>query len=119
MIIFYLLNGTHQVLAYEDDVNLFGDIRTIDRNAYILLNACTDFGLAVNKCKTKYMKVGRHCDLIANEHIRIGSNSYEKVKTLKYLGPLMTNQISIHEEIKHRPQAGNSSYYSILTLLSS
>ena len=35
------MNGTHQVLAYADDVNLIGDdIRTIERNADVLLNAC-------------------------------------------------------------------------------
>ena len=34
------MNGTHQVLAYADDVNLIGDddIRTIERNADVLLN---------------------------------------------------------------------------------
>jgi hypothetical protein len=31
------------------------------------------------------------------EHIAVGSNSYEKVKTFKYLGSLLTNQNSIHE----------------------
>ena len=44
-----------------------------------------DIGLAVNIGKTKYMVIGRHRGTIANEHIRIGSNSYEKVKTFKYL----------------------------------
>ena len=35
------MNGTHQILAYADDVNLIGDdIRTIERNADVLLNAC-------------------------------------------------------------------------------
>ena len=52
--------------------------------------------------KTKYMEIGRHRGMIANEHIRIGSNSYEKVKTLKYLGSLVTNQNSIYEEIKSK-----------------
>ena len=34
------MNGTHQVLAYVDDVNLIGhDIITIERNADVLLNA--------------------------------------------------------------------------------
>jgi hypothetical protein len=34
------MNGTHQVFAYADDVNLTGDhIRTIERNADVLLNA--------------------------------------------------------------------------------
>ena len=48
------MNGTHQVLAYMDDVNLIGDdILTIERNADVLLNACKDIGLAVNIEKTK------------------------------------------------------------------
>ena len=47
-------NGSHQVLACEDNVNLIGDdIRTIERNADVLLNACKDIGLAVNIGKTK------------------------------------------------------------------
>ena len=43
------MDGTHQVLAYADDVNLIGDdIRTIERNADVLLKACKDIGLVVN-----------------------------------------------------------------------
>ena len=56
--------------------------------------------------------------MIANEHIKIVSNSYEKVKTFKYLGSLLINQISIPEEIKCRLKARNSCY-SVQTLLSS
>ena len=42
------MNGTHQVLAYADDVNLIGDgISTIKRNADGLLNACKDIGLGI------------------------------------------------------------------------
>ena len=52
------MNGTHQVLAYADDVNLIGDdIRTIERNADVLLNAYKNIDLAVNTEKTKYMEV--------------------------------------------------------------
>ena len=54
------------------------------------------------------MEIGRHRGMIANAHIRIGSNSYEKVKSFKYLGSLLTNQNSIQEEIKCRLKAGNS-----------
>ena len=57
--------------------------------------------------------------MIANAHIKIGSNSYEKVKTCKYLASLVTNQNSIQGEIKCRHKAGNSCYYSVQTLLSS
>ena len=71
-----------------------------------------DIGLAVNTRKTKSMEIGRHRGMIANAHIKIGSNSYEKVKTFQYLGSLLTNQNSIQEEIKCRLKAGNSCYYS-------
>ena len=45
-----------------------------------------DIGLSMKTGKTKYMEIRRHRGMIVNEHIRIGSNSYEKVKTFKYLG---------------------------------
>ena len=85
----------------------------------MLLNACKDIGLAVNIGKTKYMKIGCHRGTIPNAHFEIGSNFYEKVKTFKYLGSLLTNQNSIQEEIKCRLKAGNSCYYSVQALLSS
>ena len=41
------MKGTHQVLAYVDDVNLINDVkRTIERKTDVLLNACEDIGLA-------------------------------------------------------------------------
>ena len=90
------------------DDNLIGDdIRTVEINADVLLNAYKDIGLAVNIGKTKYMEIGRHRGIIANAHIKIGSNSYGKVKTFKYLGSLLTNQNYIQEEIKCRLKARN------------
>ena len=87
------INGNHQLLAYADGVNLLGDdIRTIERNADVLLNACKDIGLAVHTGKTKYMEMGHNRGVIESEHIKIGSNSHQKVKTSKYLGSLLTNQ---------------------------
>ena len=66
-------------MTYAGDVNLIGDdIRTIERNADVLLNACKGIGLAVNSEKTKYMERGHHQGMIANEHIRISTNSYKK-----------------------------------------
>ena len=57
------MNGTYQVLANADDVNLIcGNIRTIERKADVLINAYKAFGLAVNTGKTRYMEVGRHHD---------------------------------------------------------
>ena len=40
------MSGIHQVLAYVDGVNLIGDdIRTIERNAGVLLNPCKGIGV--------------------------------------------------------------------------
>ena len=51
--------------------------------------------------------------MMANKHIRTGSNSYEKKKTFKYLGSLLTNQNYVHEEIKCGLEEGNLCYYSV------
>ena len=82
----------------------------------MLLNACKDIGLAVNTGKTKYVEIGRNQGVIENAHIKMGSTSYEKVKKNKYLGSLLANQNSIHEEIKCSFKAGNSCYYLFQTL---
>ena len=58
----------------------------ISEQSDVLLNFYKDISLAVNTRRTKYMEIGRHRRIIANEHIKIGSNSYETVKTFKYLG---------------------------------
>ena len=63
------------------------------------------------------MEIGRHRGILANANIKIGSNSSEEVETFKYLGSLLTNQNSIHDKIKCRLNVGNSSYYSVQTLL--
>ena len=55
---------------------------TSNGNADVLLNACKDIGLVVNIGKTKYMEIGRYRGVIANAHIKIGSNSYERVKNV-------------------------------------
>ena len=72
----------------------------------LILMCITDIGLAVNTGKTKYLEIGRHRGMIANAHIKIDSNSYEKVKNFKYLGSLLTNQNYIQEEIKCRLKPG-------------
>ena len=41
------------------------------------------------------MEVGCHRGIMANEHIRIDSYSYETVKNFKYLDSLLTNKNSI------------------------
>ena len=54
------LNGTHQLLAYADDVNIFGgSAHTVKENAESLLVATKEIGLELNGDKTKYMVMSR------------------------------------------------------------
>jgi hypothetical protein len=55
------LNGTHQLLNYADDINLFGgSINTTKGKTEILLGASRDVGLEINAVKTKCM-IMSHC----------------------------------------------------------
>ena len=51
------LNGTHQPVAYGDDVNILGgSIHTLKENAEALVAATREIGLEVSAYKTKYSK---------------------------------------------------------------
>jgi len=50
------LNGTHQLLAYADDVYILGgSVHTVKKNAETLVVASKEIGLEVNADKTEYM----------------------------------------------------------------
>ena len=54
------LNGTHQLLAYADDVSILrGSVHTVKGNAEALVVATKEIGLEVNADKTKYMIMSR------------------------------------------------------------
>jgi hypothetical protein len=54
------LNGTHQLLAYADDVNLLGNnLDTKKKNTQTLSDASKEVGLEINAEKTKYMLLPR------------------------------------------------------------
>jgi hypothetical protein len=47
------LSGTHQLLAYADDVNLLGDnMGTINKNTETFFDASKEVGLEISKEKT-------------------------------------------------------------------
>jgi hypothetical protein len=54
------LNGTHQLLAYADDVNLLEDIDTIKKNTETLIDSSKEVGLEINVERTKYMLLSHH-----------------------------------------------------------
>jgi hypothetical protein len=80
------LNGTHQLLAYADDVNLPGDnIDTIKKNTGTLTDASKEVGLEISIEKTKYMLLSYHQNAGQNQDIKRGNRSFEIVSQLKHL----------------------------------
>jgi hypothetical protein len=93
------LNGTHQLLAYADDVNLLRhNIDTIKKNPETLIDASKEVGLEINAEKIKYMLLSRHQDADQNRDIKIANRSFENLSQFKYLGMTVTNQNLIKDE---------------------
>jgi hypothetical protein len=67
----------------------------------------------------KYMVMSRDQNAGQNSNVQSGNKSLETVEQFKYLGTTLTNQNSIHEEIKGRLKSGNASYHSVQNILSS
>ena len=97
------LNGTHQLLAYADDVNILGgSIHTLKENAEALIAVTREIGLEVNADKTKYMVMSRDQNAGRIHSVKIDNCTFGRVEDFKYLGTTLTNQNSIAEEIKSR-----------------
>ena len=96
------LNGTHQLLAYADDINVLGgSVDPVKKNSEALVVATKEIGLEVNAHKSKYMAGRTHS-------MKIDNISIERVEEFKYLGTTLTNQNSIQEEMKSRLKLGNA-----------
>jgi hypothetical protein len=83
------LNGTHQLLAYADDVNLLGDsIDTIKKNTESFIDASKEIGLEIYLEETKYMLLSRHQNVGQNRDVKIADTSFEKCVTVQIWGRL-------------------------------
>ena len=103
------LNGTHQLLAYADDVNILGEsIHTVKENAEALVAATREIRLEVSADKTKYMVMSRDQNAGRIHSVRTDNSTFERVEEFKYLGSTLTNKNSIAEEIKSRLRTGNA-----------
>jgi len=113
-------NGTHQFLAYADDVNILGgNIHTLKENAESLVAATWEIGLEVSTDKTKYMVMSQDQNAGRIHSVRIDNSTFKRVEEFKYLGTTLTNQNSIAEEIKGRLRSGNACCHLVQNLLSS
>jgi hypothetical protein len=87
------LNGTHQLLAYTDDVNLLGvNIDTMSKNTETLMDASKELGLEIDVEKAKYMLLSRRQNVGQTHDTRIANRSFENVSQSKYLGTTVTKQ---------------------------
>ena len=106
------LSGTHQLLAYADDVNILGgSIQTVKENAEALVVATKEIGLEENADKTKYMVMSREQTAGLSHAMKVDNSSIERVEEFKYLGTTLTNRTSFQEEIKGRLKLGNAYYH--------
>jgi len=87
-----LLNGTHQLLAYADDVNILGgSVHTVKENAEALVVATKEIGLEVNSDKMKYMVMSRDRNAGRGHSVKIDTSYIERVEEFKYLGTTITD----------------------------
>jgi len=114
------LNGSHQLLAYADDLNILGvSVPTVKENAEALVVATKETRLEINADKSKYMVMSRDQNAGRSYSMKIDNSSIEMVEEFKSLGTTLTNKNSIQEDIKKRLKLGNACYYSVQKHLSS
>jgi hypothetical protein len=74
------LNGTHQLLAYADDVNILGgSVHTVEENAEALVVATKGIGLEINADKTKYMIMSRDQNVRRSYIVKTDNSSIGRV----------------------------------------
>jgi len=75
------LNGTHQPLAYADDVNILGgSLHILKENARTLVAATREIGLEVNCEKTKYMVMSRDQNAGRIHSVTIDNSTFDRVE---------------------------------------
>jgi len=113
------LNGTHQLLVYADINILGGSVHAIEIKTDALVVASKDTGLEVTADKTQYMVMSPDQNAGRSNNIKSDDNSFARVEQFSYLGANLTNQKSIHEELKSRLKSRNACYHLVQNLLSS
>jgi hypothetical protein len=73
------LNGTHQLLVYDDDVHILGgSVHTIKEKALVVVSK--EIGLKMNADKTKYVVMFRDQNAGQSHSLKIDNSSFERVE---------------------------------------
>jgi hypothetical protein len=108
------LNGTHELLVYDNDVNLLEDnIDALNKNTGYLIVASKEVGLDVNAEKTKYMLLSRHQNAGQDLNMQVINRSFDDMAQFKYLGTTVTNPNLMQENINKRFSSNNACYHSV------
>jgi hypothetical protein len=83
----------------------------IQKNTEALVVARKEIGVEVNAENTKYITMSQYQNAVQNYNIKMGNKFAERLKQFRYLGTILTNQNSIHEQIKSRLKSGNACYH--------
>jgi hypothetical protein len=114
------LNGTQQLLACADDVNILcGSTHTKKKSTEALVTASKETGLEVNAEKTKYVIMSRDQNARQYQNIKTGNKALARVKHFRYLGTTLTNQNAILEAMKSRWKSGTACYHFVQNCISS
>jgi hypothetical protein len=93
------LNGTHQLMAYADDLDVVGEnIGTIKKNTEALLGVSKEVGLEVNPEKTKCVLMSRNQTIGHKLSIKIGNRSIKDVTKFKRLGTKLTSKLDARRD---------------------
>jgi hypothetical protein len=76
-------------------------------------------GMGLNADRTKYMGMSGGQNAGRSYSTKSDNSAFERVEEFKYLGTKLTNQNSVHEEIKSRLKSGKVCYHSVQNILSS
>jgi hypothetical protein len=86
------LNGTHQLLAHADDINIVGEHKDTIKKKSALLHASKEIGLEVNLEKTKRMSMLHNQKVVQNHRIETENGCFENMAKFKYLATTLTDQ---------------------------
>jgi hypothetical protein len=107
-----------QCSAYADDILITTRTKqTIIETFQKLKEILMQFGLIINKQKTKYLRCTKKN--YAMDDININSMHLEQDKSFKYLGSIVNVNNSKEEEIEERIILGNKAYYANQALFKS